>query len=77
MAGINASRKLRSQEPLILKRDQAYIGVLIDDLTNKEITDPYRLLTSRAEYRLLLRHDNVYTRLWPTTRQLGLLPDKE
>jgi len=77
MAGINASRKLKNREPLILKRDQAYIGVLIDDLTTKEIADPYRLLTSRAEYRLLLRHDNVYTRLWPITRQLGLLPDKE
>jgi tRNA uridine 5-carboxymethylaminomethyl modification enzyme len=77
MAGINASRKLNNQEPLVLQRDQAYIGVLIDDLVNKEITDPYRLLTSRAEYRLLLRHDNVYTRLWPTTRQLGLLSDKD
>jgi len=77
MAGINASRKLKKQEPLILKRDQAYIGVLIDDLTTKEIADPYRLLTSRAEYRLLLRHDNVYTRLWPITHQLGLLSDRE
>jgi tRNA uridine 5-carboxymethylaminomethyl modification enzyme len=76
MAGINASHKLKNQEPLILKRDQAYIGVLIDDLTTKEITDPYRLLTSRAEYRLLLRHDNVYTRLWPITQQLGLLSSK-
>ncbi|WP_322632726.1 tRNA uridine-5-carboxymethylaminomethyl(34) synthesis enzyme MnmG [endosymbiont DhMRE of Dentiscutata heterogama] len=77
MAGINASRKIKKQEPLILRRDQAYIGVLIDDLVNKEITDPYRLLTSRAEYRLLLRHDNVCTRLWPITCQLGLLTDEE
>ncbi|KLL03305.1 MAG: tRNA uridine 5-carboxymethylaminomethyl modification protein [Mycoplasmataceae bacterium CE_OT135] len=61
------------QEPLVLKRYEAYIGVLIDDLTTKEITDPYRLLTSRAEYRSLLRHENVYTRLWPITYKLGLL----
>ena len=77
IAGINASQKLKKQEPLVLKRDQAYIGVLIEDLVNKEITDPYRLLTSRAEYRLLLRHDNVYTRLWPIARELGTLKDKE
>ncbi|KLL03151.1 MAG: tRNA uridine 5-carboxymethylaminomethyl modification protein [Mycoplasmataceae bacterium CE_OT135] len=73
IAGINASQKLKNQEPLVLKRYEAYIGVLIDDLTTKEITDPYRLLTSRAEYRLLLRHENVYTRLWPITYKLGLL----
>jgi tRNA uridine 5-carboxymethylaminomethyl modification enzyme len=77
MAGINASRKLKKQEPLVLKRSEAYVGVLIDDLTTKEITDPYRLLTSLAEHRLLLRHDNVYTRLWPITRQLGLLSEKD
>jgi tRNA uridine 5-carboxymethylaminomethyl modification enzyme len=77
IAGINASCKLKSQESLILKRDQAYIGVLIEDLVNKEITDPYRLLTSRAEYRLLLRHDNVCTRLWPITHQLGLLSNED
>jgi len=76
IAGINASRKLKKQEPLVLKRDQAYIGVLIEDLVTKEINDPYRLLTSRAEYRLLLRHDNVYTRLWPISRHLGILNDK-
>jgi tRNA uridine 5-carboxymethylaminomethyl modification enzyme len=63
MAGINASRKLKKRKPLVLKRSEAYIGVMIDDLTTKEITDPYRLLTSLAEHRLLLRHDNVYTRL--------------
>ena len=77
MAGINASRKLNNQESLILRRDQAYIGVLIDDLVTKKITDPYRLLVSLAEYRLQLRHDNVYTRLWETTRELGLLTEKD
>ncbi|KLL02276.1 MAG: tRNA uridine 5-carboxymethylaminomethyl modification protein [Mycoplasmataceae bacterium RC_NB112A] len=77
MAGINASQKLKIQSPIVLGRNQAYIGVLIDDLVTKEITDPYRLLVSRAEYRLLLRHDNVYTRLWETTWKLGLLSEKE
>ncbi|CAI2179263.1 14404_t:CDS:2 [Funneliformis geosporum] len=69
MAGINASRKLKKRKPLVLKRSEAYIGVMIDDLTTKEITDPYRLLTSLAEHRLLLRHDNVYTRLWPINQE--------
>jgi tRNA uridine 5-carboxymethylaminomethyl modification enzyme len=76
IAGINASQKLKKRKPLVLKRSEAYIGVLIDDLTTNKITDPYRLLTSLAEYRSLLRHDNVYTRLWRITHRLGLLSDK-
>ncbi len=77
IAGINASLKLEGKEPLILKRNEAYIGVLIDDLVTKGIIDPYRLLTSRAEYRLLLRHDNADIRLREYGYQVGLVPQEK
>ena len=77
MAGINAALKLEGKEPLILKRNESYIGVLIDDLVTKGVKDPYRLLTSRAEYRLLLRNDNADLRLRDYGYQVGLISDQQ
>src|SRR5690606_5922225 len=77
LAGINAALTVRGEAPVVIRRDEAYIGTLVDDLVTKGVDEPYRLFTSRSEYRLLLRQDTALRRLYPLAARIGLLSDAE